>query len=137
MNNRHVRTFSLLLIILITIPALVIGESVFRLRPPLWIDHDDRPIPQPETRQVSDLYAILYNTWFRHLSPEQIVAKKQPSLNVNAWDEVPDSTWFTNRIGRQPLSFDEIVNGIAGKPPQPPSWRVIRRNDSGYTPKVD
>ena len=33
------------------------------------------------------------------------------ALNVNTVDEVPDSSWFTNRIGRKPLSVPEIVRG--------------------------
>ncbi len=33
------------------------------------------------------------------------------ALNVNTVDEVPDSSWFTNRIGRRELSLDEIVRG--------------------------
>jgi hypothetical protein len=38
----------------------------------------------------------------------------QPSrraLAVNALDEVPDSTWFTNRIGIRDLTLDELTTG--------------------------
>ena len=31
--------------------------------------------------------------------------------NVNTIDEVPDSSWFTNRIGARPVSIDEAVRG--------------------------
>jgi hypothetical protein len=126
-----------MLLLLMVIPALVSAESGFTLRRPLRVDNDDRPISQPKEREVSDLYAIVYNSWLRHISPEKVLAKKPPALNVNAWDEVPDSTWFTNRIGVRPLSFEEILKGLDGKPPEPSPWRVVRRNDSGYTPKVD
>ncbi len=119
------------------LPWLVSAESAFRLRPPLKQDRDDRSIEQPKERQVSDIFAIVYNSWLRHLSLSARESRKQPALNVNAWDEVPDSTWFTNRIGLQSLSFEDIVNGIEGAPPQPPPWTVVRRNDGGYTPKVD
>ena len=34
-----------------------------------------------------------------------------PALNVNTLDEVPDSSWFTNRIGRQRLSREALVRG--------------------------
>ena len=33
------------------------------------------------------------------------------ALNVNTVDEVPDSSWFTNRIGRKALSVAEIARG--------------------------
>ncbi len=113
------------------------AEPGFYLRPPLRVDRDDQPIPQPKEREVSDMYAILNNSWIRHLNLEAALQPKKPALNVNAWDEVPDSSWFTNRIGGRPLSFDEIVSGLEGKPPEPVPWRVDRRNDSGYTPKVE
>ena len=31
--------------------------------------------------------------------------------NVNTLDEVPDSSWFTNRIGARPMTLDEIARG--------------------------
>lgn len=31
--------------------------------------------------------------------------------NVNTADEVPDSSWFTNRIGRQPMAVADVVRG--------------------------
>ena len=124
---------------LITCTPLVIGAAKkrFSLRSPVRIDRDDRTIPQPKEREVSDIYAVLYNSWIRHLSLEENFPKHVPSLNINAWDEVPDSSWFTNRIGVRPLTFEEIVAGIEGKPPHPQPWRVDRRNDSGYTPKIE
>jgi hypothetical protein len=33
------------------------------------------------------------------------------ALNVNTLDEVPDSSWFTNRIGKREMSLAEIVRG--------------------------
>ncbi|MDA2923187.1 hypothetical protein MYX65_00780 [Acidobacteria bacterium AH-259-L09] len=115
------------------------AEAKFRLRPPLWVDRDDHDIPEPKEREVSEIFAILYNSWLRHLNPEYkvLLAKDAGALNVNAWDEVPDSTWFTNRMGRQSLCFQEILEGLKGEAPQPGGWRIIRINDEGYTPKFD
>ena len=33
------------------------------------------------------------------------------AMNVNTLDEVPDSSWFTNRIGRRAMPIDELVRG--------------------------
>src|SRR5512134_124869 len=33
------------------------------------------------------------------------------ALNVNTIDEVPDSSWFVNRIGARPMSIPEILRG--------------------------
>ena len=119
------------------LPATAAAEPKVPLRPPLWVDRDDRNIPEPKEQLVSELYAIVYNTWLRHLSPEYkaLVARDSGALNVNAWDEVPDSSWFTNRMGRQPLSFEQIISGIEGTPPEPGPWTIIRIEDEGYTPK--
>ena len=34
-----------------------------------------------------------------------------PAVNVNTLGEVPDSSWFTNRIGTGSMSLDDIVRG--------------------------
>ena len=44
------------------------------------------------------------------------------ALNVNTVDEVPDSSWFTNRIGRQPMS-----RGRSRERAGPLGRRVARR----------
>ncbi len=57
------------------------------------------------------------------------------AVNVNTMDEVPDSSWFTNRIGVRELPLDEIVRGpnrtdvidIAG-------WPIVQEKSSGITP---
>ncbi|HSK04249.1 MAG TPA: hypothetical protein VK932_23510, partial [Kofleriaceae bacterium] len=48
------------------------------------------------------------------------------ALGVNALDEVPDSTWFTNRIGVRDLSPDEIRAGAGrtGSPEPHKPWTV-------------
>jgi hypothetical protein len=55
--------------------------------------------------------------------------------NANTIDEVPDSTWFTNRIYRRPISVDEITRGpntIDGAAPG--RWTVIRPKSAGVAP---
>ena len=50
-------------------------------------------------------------------------------------DEVPDSSWFTNRIGRRAMPIDEIVRG-----PNPldalniDGWPIVQEKSSGITP---
>ncbi len=45
---------------------------------------------------------------------------------VNALDEVPDSTWFTNRIGVRELSPDEVRRGptVIGSPEPHKPWTI-------------
>jgi hypothetical protein len=59
-----------------------------------------------------------------------------PALNVNSVDEVPDSSWFTNRIGGGKMTIEDIARGpdTTGGP-APGIWTVVGRPAGGITPK--
>jgi hypothetical protein len=121
---------------LTTSSALGKGKVRARLNPPLWEDRDNHPVPCPKERGWSELYAISYNSWFRHLNLEKGLRKSR-ALNVNAWDEVPNSSWFSNRMGIRRMTFEEMLEGFPETCPEPGRWKVMRIRDDGYTPKVD
>jgi hypothetical protein len=53
---------------------------------------------------------------------------------INAIDEVPDSTWFTNRIGVRDMTPDEIARGpLSDEGPEPYKPWTIRSTKSGGT----
>jgi hypothetical protein len=55
--------------------------------------------------------------------------------NLNTTDEVPDSTWFTNRLGAGTVTVDELVRGPgSGTGPAPGSWTVISAKNDGVMP---
>jgi hypothetical protein len=54
------------------------------------------------------------------------------AMNVNAIDEVPDSSWFTNRFGSGSLSTDAILADHPAEPQGP--WTVIAGKSNGVTP---
>src|SRR5688572_22004822 len=56
--------------------------------------------------ELSESYDFLLHTF---ASP----ADRAPirAVNLNTLDEVPDSTWFTNRIGVRDLSREELLRG--------------------------
>ena len=52
--------------------------------------------------------------------------------NVNTIDEVPDSSWFTNRVGARTLTADELAKGpVEGPAPDPASWTITREKSAG------
>jgi len=56
---------------------------------------------------------------------------------VNTVDEVPDSSWFTNRVATQPLTTEDLVRGPnVGAPPDPSRWVIFREKTSGVHPGV-
>ncbi len=57
------------------------------------------------------------------------------AANVNTIDEVPDSNWFTNRIGATPVSIAEAVRGpVTGQGPSGEGWTVTHAKESGISP---
>ena len=53
--------------------------------------------------------------------------------NINAWDEVPDSSWFTNRIGRGPLSRTELLRQQEAGPDMSGRWKIIAGKSAGVS----
>ena len=50
----------------------------------------------------------------------------QQMLNVNTLDEIPDPSWFANRLGRRDMSIEEVVRGPnLVDDPAPGPWIVI------------
>src|SRR5215218_5014740 len=97
---------------------------------PLWTDSDMRDIPKVAEYELSKSYDFVANTF------RDPARSRGPALNVNTLGEVPDSSWFTNRLGRHDLSVDEVVRGpntVDG--PAPGMWHVTGRPDAGITPK--
>jgi hypothetical protein len=57
------------------------------------------------------------------------------ALNINTADEVPDSNWFTNRIGARPLSIKELQQGsLTGEGPASGNLSVIASKAAGFSP---
>lgn len=110
-------------------------------------DHDGQPIEQPASREKN-----LYSHQFREsvvepLShafdiPDKLLwltrqisgASKPQSVNVNRFDEVPNSTWFTNRIHVRSLTPDQVRLGVGdGVGPTPP-YTIKSRKTAGVNP---
>lgn len=100
---------------------------------------DDPISREPETQDASGAkpadvglaYDLSYNLF--------VTPRRDPSgtkaQNVNTVDEVPDSSWFTNRAGSRRLTRDELVRGpVAGPAPDASRWTVIRPKTSGFAP---
>ncbi|HSR67115.1 MAG TPA: hypothetical protein VLU25_04180 [Acidobacteriota bacterium] len=99
---------------------------------PLWKDEDNIDVPEkPAEIELSDLYDRFSHTFHDFGSEEWGEAD-----NVNTLDEVPDSSWFTNRHGRRRMSMDELVRGPgSGSGPDPSQpWTIFRGKQQGITP---
>jgi hypothetical protein len=94
---------------------------------PLWAD-DDRAFDAANAGPIEDsnAYDFAVNT-IGHPGDLRDVR----AMNVNTVDEVPDSSWFTNRIGRQAMSVDEIGRGPDRSAPVIGSGWVVSAGKSG------
>jgi hypothetical protein len=74
---------------------------------PLWTD-DDTALTVSAVVPTEDAssYDFALNTFSTPGEQRNVRA-----LNVNTLDEVPDSSWFVNRIGRAQMSTPELVRG--------------------------
>ena len=113
-----------------TLPQPTRGALRFYPDDPLWRDDDMRTIPAPAPHDLSKSYEFIANTF------GETARSFGPSLNVNTLGEVPDSSWFTNRIGQHDMTIEDVLRGpntVDGPAPGP--WQVTGRPDAGITPK--
>jgi hypothetical protein len=93
--------------------ALAAGTGAWSAAPrfypddPAWTD-DDRAFDASAVVPIEDTngYDFVVNTF---ASPGE--RRDVRALNVNTVDEVPDSSWFTNRIGRRDISAADVARG--------------------------
>lgn len=102
--------------------------------------YDDDPLArEPETQDASavkpwDISLTADLTTHLFSDPGQPGAAPR-AQNVNTTDEVPDSSWFTNRIGTRPVTMDEIRRGPGTtEGPAPGTWTIVGSKREGVTP---
>jgi hypothetical protein len=82
------------------------------------------------------------NSVFRPLSDALAVRASHEAINVNSLDEVPDSAWFTNRLGRHVPTDAELARGactdaqLLSNTEHAPdgSWIIDKGKDNGSSP---
>jgi hypothetical protein len=99
----------LLLLPVLTLAVTLTASALPRFFPddPIWVD-DDKALDASKVGMIEDSngYDFVVNTFGGPGERRDVRA-----MNVNTVDEVPDSSWFTNRIGRRQMSTEEIVRG--------------------------
>lgn len=108
----------------------------FANRPAVGIVDDRRDVPRPPAKIT--MYGQLdpFDTSIqRPLERTFELPRDRRALGVNSLDQVPDSTWFTNRVSARVLTPDEIRNGplTIESPELHKPWTVTGRKFGGTT----
>jgi hypothetical protein len=124
--------FSCLLVVLIVTQSKPLSAQKYFADDPIAVDRDNLiDVGTPKRQKLSDYYDFLENTF---ATPGDL--SKQTSANVNTLGEVPDSSWFQNRHGRNRMTADELVRGPnkGTGPSIDGPWVVIAGKSEGITP---
>jgi hypothetical protein len=105
---------------------------------PVWLDFDMETISEPQEIETGYLYDWTDGTLFRPFRNGLGLAKlggKKEALNFNTLDEVPDSSWFTNRIGVKSMTPEEVKRGPnTSDGPVAGELTVLKGKNLGITP---
>jgi hypothetical protein len=128
----HLRVLLLAAIVAALSSAIVSTQSPrFFSDDPIAVEPDPENASSAQPEDIGLTYDLSYNLF--------VTAGRTPSnkraRNINTIDEVPDSSWFTNRIGSRALTADEVQRGPnVGSPPAAEKWIIIREKSSGFAP---
>jgi len=135
------RTLARRLVELAALAGLLTGCAAsagrFPLREPLWQDPDQTPFaPRPDDYVSPMVWDVGDQSVFYPLARVFAVDPAGEALNVNAFDEVPDSSWFTNRLGAHAMSAREVALGPCAPGPGhvPTPWTVVGAKPNGANP---
>jgi hypothetical protein len=122
----------------LTALVLLLSASPFAQSRPKFLS-DDPIAREPETQDASKAQewdiGLIADLTLNLFSKPGDPTPGLRAMNVNTIDEVPDSSWFTNRIYAKAISIEELTRGpntIDG--PAAGKWTIIRPKTAGTAP---
>lgn len=133
LNHKRLLTGS---VVLWSLALLLSGHQfVPRFLPddPIRSDPDDLPVPMPAESNVSQIFDFLENTFLLRPDEKELIP---PAMNVNTLNEVPDSSWYTNRMSSRVMSIEELRRGpnLSEGPDLSEPWKIVDAKSEGITP---
>ena len=113
-----------------------------------WFDPDNRSIPKPKEIEENLIWDIVDHTFFyqmgkvldlgwsaRRVGNMLNVAPRRQADNINVLDEVPNSSWYTNRHFMRRMDASALAQGPGhAQPDTSGSWEVISGKFEGLAP---
>lgn len=103
---------------------------------PLWKEPKPHAVTKIPSHKINQYFDFFQNTFFEPDKEKKKNRSQTPSEAVNTLGEVPDSGWFTNRIGSRPMPVEELVRGTGEDHPPATDrpWLVTSGKNEGVTP---
>ncbi len=97
---------------------------------PIWVERDTQDASGVKRLEIDLTVDLAYNVIAGFREPDRVRA-----MNLNSVDEVPDSSWFTNRAGRRDLTPEDVANGPNRTDgPTAGPWTITSSKSDGVTP---
>jgi len=139
---------SLLLPLLLLIAGAMLSSCgynrSFSPADPHWKDADEKNIEDPGGRNPGLIWDIIDRTFFEQLeqgtdiqrSFRKVNGSPQQALNINSFDEVPNSSWFVNRHPLFRMTGEELQRGVTTTdgPDTSGVWIIFKPKVQGLTP---
>ncbi len=116
--------------------ALPAAARKFYPDDPLLKEPPPMSVAKAKSRDINEYYDFFLNTFFEPGKPEIKSGEVAPSEAVNTLGEVPNSAWFTNRIGSRRMTLAELKRGPGDShpPAMDKPWVVLSGKNQGITP---
>ena len=116
-------------------PRTLPEEVRFANEPAVWLVNDRRDVAKrPDVSLALDDLDYYDRSFAGPVVRALRLPGKHRARGVNALDEVPDSTWFTNRIGVRDLTPAEVFDGPdTDEGPEPHTPWTVRSTKGGGT----
>ncbi len=131
------------------VPSFALAGEPLRDAPVIWHEDDRNHVAEPGERDPNLLWDGINDTVIlpreRHTNPVRLIRRVgtafggdhvPPASNINALDEVPNSSWFTNRIGHFDMTAAEAARGPGHGmgPDMSAPWTIVSAKSEGVTP---
>ncbi len=118
------------------------GSGRYTIPPP--IPDDTAPMPEPEENDYNNISYLFDRQVTEQLEQafdlsrltRRLVGSLKQAYNVDAFEEVPNSSWFTNRNARHRMSAEETARGpdSGAGPDTSGVWLITHAKAEGVTP---
>jgi hypothetical protein len=128
--NRKALLAGLAIAVLGTLPSVRLMAAKYYRDDPMAVEPETQDASRVTAWKIDLFYDLMLNQFAHPGNPAGIRAQ-----NINTIDEVPNSSWFTNRILARPLNIDEAVRGpLTNDGPAPGAFTILRAKSEGAAP---